>query len=118
MRFLADESCDYTMVRALRNAGRDVAAVAESNAQASDSEAVELAVSDARVLLTEDKDFGQLVLAHGEPSLGVVLLRYRRGLMARSARMSLKLVANHERRLVGCFVVVAPAEVRFRRTPE
>ena len=103
---MADESCDHALVRALRNAGHDVVAVAESNAQASDSEAVELAVSDARVLLTEDKDFGQLVLAHGEPSLGVVLLRYRRGLMARSARMSLKLVANHERRLQASAVFI------------
>ena len=49
------------------------------NAQALDSEVIDLAVSDARLLLTEDKDFGQLVFAHAEPSLGVVLLRYPSG---------------------------------------
>ena len=87
MRFLADESCDYAVVRALRDAGHDVVAVAESNAQAPDSEVIDVAVSDARLLLTEDKDFGQLVFAHAEPSLGVVLLRYPSGLVARSAEM-------------------------------
>ena len=40
MRFLADESFDYAMVRALRNVGHDVVALAESNAQAQDSESL------------------------------------------------------------------------------
>ena len=115
---MADESCDHALVRALRNAGHDVVAVAESNAQAPDSEVVDMAVSDARVLLTEDKDFGQLVFARGEPSLGVVLLRYPAGARGEIRADVVNLVAKNERRLVGSFVVVAPAQVRFRRMPE
>ena len=60
MRFLADESCDYAVVRALRSAGHDVVAVADTNAQAPNTEVADLAASDGRILLTEDKDFGQL----------------------------------------------------------
>ena len=86
MRFLADESCDHAIVRALRDAGHDVGAVTESYAQAPDSEVVDLAVSDARVLLTEDKDFGQLAFAHGIPSFGVVLLRYPAGVRGEMVR--------------------------------
>ena len=118
MRFLADESCDYAVVRALRDAGHDVVAVAESNAQAPDSEVIDVAVSDARLLLTDDKDFGQLVFAHAEPSLGVVLLRYPSGARGEIGGDVVDLVAKYERRLVGSFVVVTPARVRFRRLPE
>ena len=118
MRFLADESCDYAVIRALRNAGHDVMAVAESNAQAPDYEVIDLADSDVRVLLTEDKDFGQLVFAHGEPSIGVVLLRYPTGARGEIGGDVVDLVAKHERHLVGSFVVVTPARVRFRRMPE
>jgi hypothetical protein len=63
MRFLADESRDFAVVRALRAAGHDVVAVAELSPQAEDDTVMEQALSQARLLLTEDKDFGQLVYA-------------------------------------------------------
>jgi predicted nuclease of predicted toxin-antitoxin system len=71
MRFLADESCDFTIVRALRAAGHDVMAVAEVSQRAPDPAVIGLAVNENRVLLTEDKDFGQLVYASGTPSAGL-----------------------------------------------
>ena len=43
MRFLADESCDFAIVRALRDAGHDVMAVAENHAGAEDIVVAELA---------------------------------------------------------------------------
>lgn len=63
MRFLADESCDFAIVRALRGAGHDVLAVAEIAPRAEDPEVVQLAVGEGRLLLTEDKDFGRIVFA-------------------------------------------------------
>jgi predicted nuclease of predicted toxin-antitoxin system len=57
MRFLADESCDFSVVRALRATGHDVVAVAEVAQRIEDTEVIERAVQEARVLLTEDKDF-------------------------------------------------------------
>jgi len=74
MRFLADESCDFVVVRALRESGYDVLSVSEISARAEDSSVVELAVKDKRILLTEDKDFGQLVYAHGQKTGGVIFL--------------------------------------------
>src|SRR5437867_9112459 len=76
MQFLADESCDFNFVRALRAAGHDVLAVAEIALSAEDPDVIRLATEQRRVLLTEDKDFGQLVFAGSASSAGVVLLRY------------------------------------------
>ncbi|MDE0027529.1 MAG: DUF5615 family PIN-like protein [Spirochaetaceae bacterium] len=117
MRFLADESCDYAVIRALRSAGHDVVAIADAYAQAPDIEVAALAVSDGRVLLTEDKDFGQLVFAYGEASLGVVLLRYPAQVRGAMGDDVVDLAAKHGDRLAGSFVVVAPAQIRFRPMP-
>jgi len=67
LRFLADESCDFTAVRALRAEGFDVLAVAEAIPGAEDDQVIEYAVREERVLLTEDKDFGQLVCVESPP---------------------------------------------------
>jgi len=64
--FLAEESCDFAVVRALRAAGYDVLAVAERARGAHDEDVIRLATSERRILLTEDKDFGQLVFAAGK----------------------------------------------------
>ena len=53
LRFLADESCDFAAVRALRAAGFDVLSVAEALAGADDEGVIALALREGRILLTE-----------------------------------------------------------------
>ncbi|MBI4365259.1 MAG: DUF5615 family PIN-like protein [Deltaproteobacteria bacterium] len=62
MRFLADESCDFRVVRALRNAGHDVAAVIEVTPGADDAAIIDIALRERRIFLTEDRDFGTTCL--------------------------------------------------------
>ncbi len=59
MRFLADESCDFAVVRALRSKGFDVLAISEVCPGVEDQQVIELAKEEERILLTEDKDFGR-----------------------------------------------------------
>ena len=76
-----------------------------------------MARDEARFLLTEDKDFGQLVFAEGEGALAVVLLRYRA--VARRAVTSglLQLLRNRGDTLQGAFVVVQPGKYRIAGMP-
>lgn len=76
MRFLADESCDFAVVRALRAAGHDVVAVAERSPRAEDPLVIQLALAEGRIVLAEDNDFGQLVYASGQESQGVIFIRF------------------------------------------
>ena len=78
VRFLADESCDYAVVRTSTGMGHEVLAVAELSPRADDESVIGLALRERCILLTEDKDFGQLVHASGLESTGVVLLLARR----------------------------------------
>jgi len=115
MRFLADESCDFAAVQALRAAGHDVVAVAEIARGADDSAVIELARTQQRILLTEDKDFGQLVFAAARRTAGVILLRWP--VTARSALGGAleEFVAAHGGSLAGAFVVIEPGRVRISR---
>ena len=61
MKFLADECCDRSLVEDLRKAGYDVRYVLESDPGASDDEVLALAFDEQRIIVTEDKDFGELV---------------------------------------------------------
>jgi predicted nuclease of predicted toxin-antitoxin system len=61
MRFLADEGVDGSIVGAARDDGHDVRWMAEELEGTKDDVILEAAVRDARILITEDKDFGELV---------------------------------------------------------
>ena len=117
MRFLADESCDFRVVRVLRTSGHDVIAVCDIAPRADDADIIELAAHDGRIVLTEDKDFGQLVYAHGHPTSGVVFIRYPANARAGLAADIIKLVDQKGRRLSGGFVVAEPGRIRIGRTP-
>jgi len=71
MRWLGDECVSASLVMALRAAGHDVFYVAETAAGLSDTDVIALASRENRLLLTEDKDFGDLVFRWRRPVPGV-----------------------------------------------
>jgi predicted nuclease of predicted toxin-antitoxin system len=116
LRFVADESCDFAVVRALRGAGFDVWAVAEQAPQSSDPEVLSRALEAQSV--TEDKDFGWLVYASGRRAQGVILLRWPAQARAEGAATVVQTVQALGDRLYGSFVVVEPGRIRARRLPD
>jgi predicted nuclease of predicted toxin-antitoxin system len=56
MNFVADESCAAPVIRALREAGPDVIAIAEVSRAATDDQVLDRALTEDRVLITEDSD--------------------------------------------------------------
>ena len=113
MRFLADECCDFAVVRALRSAGHDVLAITEIQCRSVDRDLLQLALTDDRILLTEDKDFGWLVFAARLDSPGVVLIRYPSMSRASLGPDIQSLVQDHGAKLIGAFVVLRPGGVRI-----
>ena len=117
MRFLADECCDFAAVRALRTEGHDVLAVSEFQHRSVDAQLMNLALTEDRILLTEDKDFGWLVFAGRMDSPGVIFIRFpasARGILGESVA---KLVREHAPQLAGAFVVLRPGTARISPGP-
>lgn len=117
MHFLADESCDFAVVRALRAEKHDVLAISGVHCGAEDQYVMELARREERILLTEDKDFGRLVYFAEAPKVGVILLRFPATARGELCNAVVKLVRQHKGKLKGSFVVVEPGRIRIRRLP-
>jgi len=113
MRFLADESCDFCVVRALRLAGHDVVAVCEFQQRSVDSELMETANRERRVPLTEDKDFGWLAFVAAFENPGVLLIRFPARARSTLAGAVARLVPEFGSERAGSFVVLRPGSVRF-----
>ncbi len=117
LRILADECVAGSTVAALRDAGLDIVWVAEAAPGQSDRAVLDSAYEAPRLLLTEDKDFGELALRMGYRSHGVVLLAlFGLSPEARAERAVAGLLAlgdkahNH-------FTVVEQGRIRRRQLP-
>ena len=113
MLFLADGSCDFVIVRALRAAGYDVKAVSDIAPGVPDEEVINLAVRESRALLTEDKDFGQLVYASAAESPGVMLIRFPANTRKNIATIVVEFIERNTEKIKGHFIVVQPGRIRI-----
>ncbi len=118
MRFLADENLPLDSVRLLRSRGHDVLAVAESLSGSHDEEILSLAAREDRILLTFDRDYGELIYRRGLPvPAGVVHLRFVPQEPQQAAEIVLGLEEIADLPLVGRYTVVDPPKVRQRPLP-
>jgi predicted nuclease of predicted toxin-antitoxin system len=99
----------------LRSSGHDVLTVSESIPGAEDTVVIQLALDEDRILLTEDKDFGQLTYAHSPKTLGVILIRYPAGTRSDLENDIGRLISRHAEKLKGRFVVIQPGRARFMK---
>lgn len=116
MRLLADENIPAPLVRELRDQGLDIRYVADMEPGISDSEVLSLSVNEKRPILTEDRDFGELVFRRGYRAYGVILLRLPVANRGHWPRIG-KLLLEHQDRLDQAFAVIGKSIVRFRRLP-
>ena len=115
MKFLADENVDKTIVEHLRKQGHVVLYVIEMEPSISDDEVVQRVNQELALLLTADKDFGELVFRQGRIVHGVILIR----LIGLSPQCKAKVVEiavqEHADELTHNFTVITPGTVRIRR---
>ena len=115
LSFLADESCDFSVIRALRSVGSSVKAIAELSPSLPDEEVLELAVAENRMLITEDKDFGEWVFAHQHAMTGVLLIRYPASMRSSMVAAVIDLIGGHAPELDGSFTFLEPGRARIRK---
>jgi predicted nuclease of predicted toxin-antitoxin system len=114
MRFLIDESVSKAVTQYLRDNGYDVLAVAEMTPQARDADILKWAAEQERILITSDKDFGELVFRSGQAHQGVVLFRLRDESAANQVRTLTVALNDYAVHLPGQFAVITEKSVRIR----
>ncbi len=115
MTCVADENVDRQIVDNLRLYGHTVAYIAELEPGIDDHDVLRRSLETRAVLITADKDFGEIVFRQRRATAGVLLLRLA-GLDSQDkAARVLGVLTDHEAALAGAFSVVTPTNLRIRR---
>lgn len=111
---IADENLHGLLVKALKDHGYTVQMVAAIDQGAADEVVIEMAYHEAAIVVTEDKDFGELVFAHQMAKVTVVFLRYRLAELPLITRNLLRVVGEYGRQEGRFFIVVNSTRIRVR----
>jgi predicted nuclease of predicted toxin-antitoxin system len=113
--FVCDEGVDRLIVEQLRSDGHKVTYIAEVSPSVPDDEVLREANARGAVLVTADKDFGELVFRLGQLSTGVLLIRLHDLHTNDRARLVGAVVREHGAELTGAFSVLSPTKLRIRK---
>ena len=114
MKVLIDVSAGEAVAAALRGLGHDVATVRDRDPRLPDIDILAWAFADTRVVVTMDKDFGELVHHSGQSHSGVVLLRMESARSADKARVVTEIFTHYADQLPGKFAVYQDGRLRIR----
>ncbi|ETR69493.1 MAG: hypothetical protein OMM_09550 [Candidatus Magnetoglobus multicellularis str. Araruama] len=113
MKFLVDECTGPTVAKWLRNKQYDVFSVFDDARGVSDDFIIQKAYKENRIIVTNDKDFGEKVFREKYPHKGVILLRLDDDRWKNKIEVLEKLLDNYSKDLVNQFVVVSEDRIRF-----
>jgi len=117
MRFLVDECTGPVVARWLKTQGHDVVSVYDQARGIDDEYVIRWACSENRILITNDKDFGEKVYRERHSHRGVVFLRLEDERVHSKIDVIRKLLEHHSENLIDNFVVATEKRIRFSKSP-
>jgi predicted nuclease of predicted toxin-antitoxin system len=117
MRFLADANVSRLVIERPRAGGFDVISIGETRSGTPDKDVLEAADAEGCILITEDRDFGELVIRQRLGVRGMILLELDRLSNATEADVVAEAVSTHADKLLGNLVVIEPGRIRVRPLP-
>lgn len=115
MIFFADESVDRQIIERLRQDGHQVLDVTELDPGISDDKVLSMANESDAILLTSDRDFGDLVFRQRRLANGIVLIRLAGLSSIKKAELISSTLDKHAKEIHQAFSVITPASVRIRK---
>jgi len=115
LKLLVDVGVGKIVETLLRADGHDVLAIRDIDARLSDLEILKLAVKERRLILTMDKDFGELVHWSKEDHAGVLLLRLEEATGDEKVAVIRRVFQVYGQKVLGNFSVFRQGRLRIRR---
>ncbi len=113
MRFLVGECTGPAAARWLREQGHDGVSVYEQARASADDVVIEMANDEERILITNDKHFGEKVFRSGKAHAGVVLLRLNDERPNSKIQVIARLLELYADKLQGSFIVVSEQRIKI-----
>ncbi len=114
MRFVVDESVEIQIAQRLRRDGHEVECVTELAPGIGDEDVLSRNNRAEAILITADKDFGELVFRLGRVARGVLLVRLAGISNEAKASTVADAIRRHEKGLEDAFTVISHGQVRIR----
>ena len=114
MNILADENIEKSILDFLRDS-HNIISIAELKPGITDQEVAELANNSNAILLTGDKDFGEIVFRQKIIKNGVILLRLHGQTAEIKINILRELLEDHSTKILGSFTVVTTNGIRIRK---
>ena len=114
MKYLADENIEYPIISILRENKVDILAVRDFMKGATDNEILEYAFKYKLLIITSDKDFGELTIRLQKPSWGIILLRNPEADCNEKADMLMVALQKLKDDALNKFIVIDKFKIRIR----
>src|SRR2546430_14204310 len=111
---IADENIEQYWISLLRNSGYEVLSIRELHPGIADNEVVNIGKAYNGLLLTEDKDFGELVFAHDIKGLSIVFLRYHQPNYSEVETALMGIIKTYYKSGQHYFITITASTVRIR----
>lgn len=115
MKFIIDESVEYSVVLFFKNSGFDTISIAEDFPSLEDASILSIAYREKRILVTNDKDFGELLYRLNLPHRGIIFLRLRKEDGESKIKRLKILLEKYGNKLHDSFVVITQNKVRLKK---
>ena len=113
MRLLLDSCLSPGVVNELQRLGHDVVWIGERDCDPGDEAILAEAYADSRILVTLDKDFGELAIVFGKAHHGIIRVANIR--IARQGSLIQQVLTDHKEQLIsGAIVTIEPSRIRIR----
>ena len=115
MKFIADECIDRQIIDLLRKIGYEILYVTEIEPGISDKKVLDIANRESAVLITADKDFGELVFRQNKITSGIILIRLTGLQPDVKAAITASAIKEHREEIWNNFMVITSETVRIRK---
>lgn len=115
LKFLVDVGVSKKVEEYLQDQGYDAKAVRAIDTRMSDHAIIRLAASEDRMVITMDKDFGELVYHSSMKHSGVLLLRLEDAVGFEKLQVVEHIMKNYSDRIKNCFCVFQNNKFRIRK---
>ncbi len=115
MKFLVDESTGIQVARFLKRLRYDVIYPSEEYRRLSDLEILKIARKEERIIITNDKDFGDYIFYQKLNTYGIILLRLQDESVENKLKVLKLLLKNFARKLKGNLIILTEEKIRIRK---